>query len=164
MAHPFGNWGQGNDKHKGQTYHHPFVSIDPTTRMIIIFDPLNPDNPLVMHPLQVQVYLDYELEVCQTHSHPQFPFPVGYDTFASILNLADPETECKYRLMAYNQQTETWSKVKNPFPPGLLPTAYINPHLDLLTTLGFVTKQGNVDKQTVKDAMQAWQAPSDEWV
>ncbi|KAG5349276.1 hypothetical protein C0989_004868 [Termitomyces sp. Mn162] len=130
--------------------------------MIIIFNPLDPDNPLVVHPLQVQVYLDYELEVCQTHSCLQSPFPMGYDTLTSILNLADPETKCKYRLAAYDQQTKTWSKVKNPFPPGLLPTTYIDLRLDLLATLGFIMKQGNVDKQTVEDAVRAWRAPSGE--
>ncbi|KAG5331329.1 hypothetical protein C0989_008136 [Termitomyces sp. Mn162] len=129
-------------------------------RMVILFDPRNPDNPLVVHPLQLHIYLEYELEICQTRGHPRSPFPVGYETVANILNLANPATECQYRLAEYDHQTETWSKVKTAFPTGFLLTAFVDPHLDLLTTLGFITKQGNVDKQTVEDAVWAWQAPS----
>ncbi|KAG5718449.1 hypothetical protein E4T56_gene18189 [Termitomyces sp. T112] len=38
--------------------------------------------------------------------------------------------------------------------------AFVDPYLNLFTTLGFITKQGSVDKQTIEDAVQAWQAPS----
>ncbi|KAG5335679.1 hypothetical protein C0989_000752, partial [Termitomyces sp. Mn162] len=164
MAHPFGNRGKGNSNSKGHPLHHPFVTIDSTTRMVILFDPWNPDNPLVVHPLQLHIYLEYELEICQTRGHPRSPFPMGYETIANILNLANPATECQYRLAEYDHQTETWSKVKTPFPTGFLPTAFVDPCLDLLTTLRFITKQGNVDEQTVEDAVWAWRAPSSERV
>lgn len=132
--------------------------------MILLFDPENPDNPLCIHPLQIQMYIEFDLEVRQTQGWPRSPLPLGYSPFAAILNLACPETECKYHLAEYCPATHEWSKVKTPFPNGLLPTNYVDPRLDLLITLGFISKQGNVDKQTVEDAVRAWRAPSSERV
>ncbi|KAG6875805.1 hypothetical protein C0992_002214 [Termitomyces sp. T32_za158] len=86
--------------------------------------------------------------------------PIGYNTLATLLNLADPETECQYCLSAYNVQKKGWEKVSKPFPAGFLPATLVDPRLELLVTLGFITDQGNVDKQTVEDAVRAWRAPS----
>ncbi|KAG5730347.1 hypothetical protein E4T56_gene11740 [Termitomyces sp. T112] len=54
--------------------------------------------------------------------------------------------------------------VNRPFPSGYLPSTFVDPRLDLLVTLGFISKQGDVDKQTVKDAVRAWRAPAGQLV
>ncbi|KAH0580578.1 hypothetical protein H2248_012575 [Termitomyces sp. 'cryptogamus'] len=90
--------------------------------------------------------------------------PIGYPVFSEILNLADPETKCPYRLSQLDHQTHTWSQVNRPFPSGYLPSTFVDPRLDLLVTLGFISKQGDVDKQTVKDAVRAWHAPAGQLV
>ncbi|KNZ79605.1 hypothetical protein J132_09059 [Termitomyces sp. J132] len=51
-------------------------------------------------------------------------------------------------------------QVNRPFPNKYLPSTFVDPHLNILVTLGFISKQGDVDKQTVKDAVWAWCTPS----
>ncbi|KAG6895795.1 hypothetical protein C0995_012201 [Termitomyces sp. Mi166 len=50
-----------------------------------------------------------------------------------------------------------------PMPLDFLPT-FVNPHLELLVMLGFISRQGNIDKETVEDAVHAWHAPSSQQV
>ena len=161
MGHPnpYGNRGLSGSG-PGQNWHYPFLSFDPTTCMVVLHDPAHPGCETLLHPLQIQLYLDFDLEVHQTHGDPRSPVPMGYYLFASILNSADSDTECRYQLSTYNNEWCEWTKVKYPFPLGLLPTSFTNPCLDLLVMLGFISKQGDVDKQTVEDAIRAWWAPS----
>ncbi|KAG6876026.1 hypothetical protein C0993_006172 [Termitomyces sp. T159_Od127] len=86
--------------------------------------------------------------------------PLGYNTFAMVLNLANPETKCQYCLLAYNKEEKGWKKVNKPFSNRFLPTTFVDPCLDIPVTLSFITNQGNVDKQTVEDAVRAWHVPS----
>ena len=95
MGHPnpYGNQGfHGGGSGRAQP--HPFLSINPITRMIILRDPAHPGRETLLHPLHVQLYLNFDLEVCRTHGDPSSPIPMGYYLFASILNSADPNTEC----------------------------------------------------------------------
>ncbi|KAG5347693.1 hypothetical protein C0989_011637 [Termitomyces sp. Mn162] len=160
MGHPnpYGNCGPPMDG-LGCPKHHPFLTVDPITCMVTLHDPENPDCVVTIHPLQIQLYLKYDLEVRQSHGNPGSPMPVGYSLFAEILNLASPDTECQYRLSLYDPENQTWSRVNKPFPNGYLPSSYVDPRLDLLVTLGFISKQGNVDKQMVEDAIRTWRAP-----
>lgn len=82
----------------------------------------------------------------------------------AIMNLADPKDECKYHLAEYNTDSHQWNKVKMLFPAGFLPSSFIDSQLDLLVMLRFISKQGNVDKQTIKNTVCAWCMPSGEWV
>ncbi|KAG6883331.1 hypothetical protein C0995_012446 [Termitomyces sp. Mi166 len=76
--------------------------------------------------------------------------PAAYATFADILALTNPETKCQYHLseLAANGG---FTQVKTPFPKGFLPTAFVDPHLELLVTIRFISKQGLVNKETIED-------------
>lgn len=82
--------------------------------------------------------------------------PLEYQTLAKIFNLADPIEECQYQMSVYNKEKKSWEKINTPFPKGYLPSTFSDPCLEVLVTLGFITKQRNVDKQTVEDTVQAW--------
>ncbi|KAG6887482.1 hypothetical protein C0995_014926 [Termitomyces sp. Mi166 len=130
MGHPSPYGNHGNSNGFGCPKHHPFITIDPHTHMVMLHDPANLLSPL----------------------------------FATILNLANPDNECQYRLTKYNPDADEWSRVNTPFPNGYLPSTYVDPCFDLLVTLGFIFKQENVNKQTVEDAVCAWCAPSSQRV
>lgn len=155
-----GNPNSARHPGKGTGDQHPFISIDSSTGIVTIHDPENPGQNFSAHPLHIQLLLAFNLEVRQMRGRPTSPMPLGYQTFAEILNLADPVEECQYRLTVYSEEQKGWEKVNKLFPPRFLPSTFTDPCLELLVTLGFITNQGNVDKQTVEDAVQAWRAPS----
>ncbi|KAG6860986.1 hypothetical protein C0995_005222 [Termitomyces sp. Mi166 len=136
-SNPYGNCSYGNGA--GCPRHHPFLSINPATHMILVTDP---DNGCVytLHPLQLQLDLDFDLDVQETHGRPRRPMPFAYAAFTDILALANPETECQYHLSELATNGD-FTRVKTPFPKGFLPTAFVDPHLELLVTLGFISKQ-----------------------
>ncbi|KAG6870467.1 hypothetical protein C0995_012797, partial [Termitomyces sp. Mi166 len=141
----------GHSNHSaGCPKHHPFLSIDPATHMILVTDP---DNGCVytLHPLQLQLYLDFDLDVRETHGQPHRPMPFAYAAFADILALANPETKSQYHLLELAANGD-FTRVKTPFPKGFLPTAFVDPCLELLIILKFISKQGLVDKETIEDA------------
>lgn len=53
-----------------------------------------------------------------------------------------------------------WSYRCPPFPPGYLPTTFVDPCLKKLVESGFITKNSDVNQQTYKDTLHAWRAPS----
>ncbi|KAG6902446.1 hypothetical protein C0995_016625 [Termitomyces sp. Mi166 len=121
--------------------------------------PIALNNTHTLHPLQLQLYLEFDIEVQTTRERPRIPCLLGYHMFANILDLANPEMECAYQLASHNNKTQQWSKVNKLFSKGFFPTAFTDSCLELLVTFGFITKQDNVDKQTIKDAVHTWRAP-----
>ena len=124
--------------------------------MVILCDPTAPDCWMSLHPLQMKVQ--------QTQGCPCSPILIGYALFANLINSADPNMECPYQLSTLSCKTNHWSKVNQPFPNGYLPSTYLNPCLDILVTLGFISNQENVDRWTVEDAVHVWHAPSSQQV
>ncbi|KNZ78039.1 hypothetical protein J132_02623, partial [Termitomyces sp. J132] len=72
MGHPnpYSNCGPLMDG-LGHSKHHSFLTVNPITHMVTLCDPENPDCVIIIHPLQIQLYLKYDLEVCQSHGNPQ---------------------------------------------------------------------------------------------
>ncbi|KAG6894665.1 hypothetical protein C0995_013889 [Termitomyces sp. Mi166 len=104
------------------------------------------------------LYLDFDLNVRDTHGLPCHPMPFAYAAFADILALTYPETKCQYYL---SELAANWdfTQVKTLFSKGFLLTVFVDPHLELLITLRSISKQGLVDKKTVEDVVHAWHAP-----
>ncbi|KAG5725093.1 hypothetical protein E4T56_gene10261 [Termitomyces sp. T112] len=144
MGHPNPYKNRGNSG-KGPTRprFHPYLAVDSTTGLVTLRDPQNPSCWILLHPYQIQLYLDFDLEVRQTHGNPHSAMPIGYPL---------------------DHQTHTWSRVNRPFPNGYLLSTFVDPRLNLLVTLGFISKQGDVDKQTIEDAVRAWRAPAGQLV
>ncbi|KAG6859831.1 hypothetical protein C0995_003308, partial [Termitomyces sp. Mi166 len=92
-------------------------------------------------------------------SHPL----LAVDHFTEMVTFVDPkhpnELFCVHplQILLYLDYDK---EVNRLFPQDFLPTSFVDPRFKLLVTLGFISRQSNIDKETVEDAVQAWWAPS----
>ncbi|KAG6913399.1 hypothetical protein DXG01_007104 [Tephrocybe rancida] len=116
----------------GRPERHPFVTIDHNSKIM-------------------RMLVNYDVAAHNANGDTQAmpTAPAGYNTIASLLNSAP---QCPYHFAEFDRIERKYVNLDRPFPDNYFPTTFIDPQLDILVMFGFISKEGIVDRQAVKDS------------
>ncbi|KAG6905605.1 hypothetical protein DXG01_001725 [Tephrocybe rancida] len=156
INHPSMSGGDNN----GHPNCHLFVTIDHGSKIIMIHNPqCDPSEAICIHPSQMCMLVSYDITACNANGNTQAmpTAPAGYNTSASLLN---PAPQCPYRFAEFDHIECKYVNLDHPFPDNYFPTTFVDPQLDILVMLGFISIEGVVDRQAIKDSLCTLRAPS----
>ncbi|KAG6894318.1 hypothetical protein C0992_006620, partial [Termitomyces sp. T32_za158] len=101
------------------------------------------DPNLVVHPLQLHAYIQYDNNVrCYNVTTNTF-IPVGYTEFAAAYNASKGDNSCKFT--TWDETTSSYNIDNFLIPPSILTFPYCDPCYNDLRVFGLIKPNGDVD-------------------
>ncbi|KAG6875626.1 hypothetical protein C0993_008254, partial [Termitomyces sp. T159_Od127] len=101
------------------------------------------DPNLVVHPLQLQEYIQYDNDICRRNVTTNIYVPAGYAEFAAAYNSSKGDNPCEFT--TWDENSSSYNVDNFAIPPSLLLFPYCDPRYTDFRIFGPIKTNGDID-------------------